>query len=333
MHIFLVRKFNLIYLESLSLDISVILVSYNTIDMTKKALNDLFASVGNLEMEVFMIDNASRDNSAEVLRREYPHITLIENQQNVGFGRANNQALPFIRGRYVLLLNTDAFVESDTLFKTMQYMEAHPKCGMLGVRLLGRDGTLQPSCRYFPTSWNIFLERTNLKKFFKHTKLIDDMSWDHNSVRNCDWVPGCYALIRKEVIDQVGLFDPRYFLYYEEVDHCFAAKRAGWEVAYFPDSTVVHVGGESAKQDAAISSKSHQIESLQIESELLFFRKNHGLIGVLAHLLLNSLADFILFVKALIKMKSPSDIFFNLKRAAFVWKMYFRTSFANVPTR
>ena len=96
MHIFLVRKFNLIYLESLSLDISVILVSYNTIDMTKKALNDLFASVGNLEMEVFMIDNASRDNSAEVLRREYPHITLIENQQNVGFGRANNQALPFI---------------------------------------------------------------------------------------------------------------------------------------------------------------------------------------------------------------------------------------------
>ena len=271
MHIFLVRKFNLIYLESLSLDISVILVSYNTIDMTKKALNDLFASVGNLEMEVFMIDNASRDNSAEVLRREYPHITLIENQQNVGFGRANNQALPFIRGRYVLLLNTDAFVESDTLFKTMQYMEAHPKCGMLGVRLLGRDGTLQPSCRYFPTSWNIFLERTNLKKFFKHTKLIDDMSWDHNSVRNCDWVPGCYALIRKEVIDQVGLFDPRYFLYYEEVDHCFAAKRAGWEVAYFPDSTVVHVGGESAKQDAAISSKSHQIESLQIESCCLLY--------------------------------------------------------------
>ena len=297
------------------------------------ALNDLFASVGDLELEVFMIDNASRDNSVEVLRREYPNITLIENNKNVGFGRANNQALPFIKGRYVLLLNTDAFVEPDTLIKTKQYMDTHPRCGMVGVKLVGRDGVLQPSCRYFPTAWNIFLERTNLKKYFKHAKLIDNMSWDHTSVRSCDWVPGCYALIRKEVIDQVGLFDPRYFLYYEEVDHCFAAKRAGWEVAYYPDTTVVHIGGESAKHEAAISSQSRQIESLQIESELLFFRKNHGVLGVITHLTLNSLADFILFLKALIKLKSPSDIFFYLKRALFAWKMYFLTRFANVPTR
>lgn len=301
--------------------------------MTKKALSDLFASTGNFDMEVFMIDNASKDGSAEILRREYPNITLIENKQNVGFGRANNQALPHIKGKYVLLLNTDAFVEPDTLIKTKQYMDAHQSCGMLGVRLLGRDGVLQPSCRYFPTSWNIFLERTNLKKIFKNTKLIDDMTWDHESVRSCDWVPGCYALIRKEVIDQVGLFDPRYFLYYEEVDHCFAAKNAGWEVAYFPDTTVVHIGGESAKQEAAISSKSRQIESLQIESELLYFRKNHGFLGVLKHLFLNSLADFILFLKALIKLKSPSDILFNLKRATFVLKMFFRTHFATTPTR
>jgi hypothetical protein len=301
--------------------------------MTKKALNDLFASVGHFKMEVFMIDNASKDGSAEILRREYPNITLIENKQNVGFGRANNQAVPNIKGRYVLLLNTDAFVQPDTLIKTMQYMDANPKCGMLGVKLHGRDGVLQPSCRYFPTSWNIFLERTNLKKIFKNTKLIDDMAWDHQSVRNCDWVPGCYALIRKEVIDQVGLFDPRYFLYYEEVDHCFAAKRAGWDVTYFPDTTVVHIGGESAKQEAAISSKSRQIESLQIESELLYFRKNHGIFGVVNHLFLNTLADFILFLKALIKLKSPTDILFNLKRAIFVLKMYIRTNFATKPTR
>jgi len=301
--------------------------------MTKKALGDLFSSVGNLEMEVFIIDNASRDHSAEEIRRDYPNITLIENEQNVGFGRANNQALPLIHSDYVLLLNTDAFVQSDTIIRTMQYMETHQKCGMLGVKLLGRDGVLQPSCRYFPTPWNIFLERTNFKKFFKHAKLVDDMSWDHASVRSCDWVPGCYALIRKEVIDQVGLFDPRYFLYYEEVDHCFAAKRAGWEVVYFPDTPVVHIGGESAKQDAAISFKSRQIESLQIESELLYFRKNHGFSGVLAHLLLNTLADFILFLKDLIKLRSPATIFFNLKRASFVWKIFFLTNMATQPTR
>ena len=330
----LCKFFDSVFLfRKLSLDISVILVSYNTLEMTKKALNDLFASIGDLKIEVLMIDNASKDGSAGMLRREYPQITLIENAKNVGFGRANNQAVPLVRGKYVLLLNTDAFVQPDTLLKTKQYMDEHPKCGMLGVKLLGRDGVLQPSCRYFPTSWNIFLERTNLKKVFKSTRLIDNMAWDHNSVRDCDWVPGCYALIRKEVIDQVGLFDPRYFLYYEEVDHCLAAKRAGWQVTYFPDTTVVHIGGESAKHEAAISSKSRQIEALQIESELLYFRKNYGFFGVINHLILNTLGDFILFLKALIKLKSPADIAFNLKRAWFVINMYFRTRFAQVPTR
>ncbi|MDO9127841.1 MAG: hypothetical protein Q7U42_13320 [Parvibaculum sp.] len=135
------------------------------------------------------------------------------------------------------------------------------------------------------------------------------------------------------MIDQVGLFDPRYFLYYEEVDHCFAAKRAGWEVAYFPDTPVVHIGGESAKLESAISSKSRQIESLQIESELLYFRKNHGLIGVFVHLLLNSFADFILFFKDIIKLRAPATTFFNLNRALFVWKIFFRTRFATQPTR
>lgn len=301
--------------------------------MTKKALDNLFSSFGDFSMEVFMIDNASKDNSSEMIRREYPNITLIENNLNVGFGRANNQALPLIHGRYVLLLNTDAFVQQDTLYKTMQYMDAHHKCGILGVKLLGRDGTLQPSCRYFPTPWNIFLERTGFKQFFKQAKLIDDMSWDHNVARNCDWVPGCYYMIRKEVIDQVGLFDPRYFLYYEEVDHCFTAKSAGWDVTYFPDTTVVHIGGESAKQESKISSKSQQIESLQIESELLYFRKNHGLIGVFLHLLLNSLTDFILFLKDFIKLRPLAKTMFNLKRALFVWKMFFRTSLATQSTR
>lgn len=257
----------------------------------------------------------------------------MENERNVGFGRANNQALPFVRGRYVLLLNTDAFVEPDTIARTVDYMNAHPGCGILGVKLLGRDGVLQPSCRFFPTPWNIFLERTNLKRIFRNTKLVDDMSWDHNTVRSCDWVPGCYCLIRKEVIDQVGLFDPRYFLYYEEVDHCFAAKRAGWEVVYFPDAPVVHIGGESAKQESEISAKSQQIESLQIESEMLYFRKNRGLAGVLNHLLLSSLADLIQFFKDLIKLRSPARILFNLKRALFVWKMFFQTRLATQPTR
>ncbi len=307
------------------LDISVILISYNTIEMTKDALNHLFASLRNFEMEVIVIDNDSKDNSADILRSEYPQITLIENKKNVGFGRANNQALPYIKGRYVLLLNTDAFVEADTISKTIQHMDANPQCGILGVKLLGRDGELQPSCRYFPTPWNLFLHRTGLSRIFRHAKMVDDMAWDHASVRDCDWVPGCYYLIRKDVIDQVGLFDPRYFLYSEEIDHCFAAKGAGWKVTYFPHSSVVHIGGESAKSDGEITSSGRQLSSLQIESELLYFRKNHGLGGVMMNMFLGTLADSILLLKDIIKLRRPRWFVMHFTHVLLVWKLFFLT--------
>lgn len=306
-------------------DISVILVSYNTIEMTKTALRHLVASPCDSEMEVIVVDNDSKDRSAEILRREYSQIRVIENNKNVGFGRANNQALPYINGRYVLLLNTDAFVESDTIDKTVQYMDANPECGILGVKLLGRDGELQPSCRFFPTPWNIFLGRTGLNRFFKRTKMVDDMSWDHASVRNCDWVPGCYYLIRKEVIDQIGLFDPRYFLYYEEIDHCFAAKRAGWKITYFPYSSVVHIGGESAKSDGEITPSGRQVESLKVESELLYFRKNHGLNAAIANVFLVTLADVIQISKDIVKLRRPLWFFVHLRHSLLVWKCFFRT--------
>jgi N-acetylglucosaminyl-diphospho-decaprenol L-rhamnosyltransferase len=314
-------------------DIAVILVSYNTIEMTKKALNLLFASNHNYAMEVFVIDNDSKDHSAEILRSEYPNITLIENKKNVGFGRANNQALPYINSRYVLLLNTDAFIEQDSIAKTVQYMDLNPQCGILGVKLLGQDGELQPSCRFFPTPWNVFLNRTGLNRIIKHTKMVDNMSWDHASVRDCDWVPGCYYLVRKEVINQVGLFDPRYFLYYEEMDHCFATKQAGWQVRYFPYTSVVHIGGESAKSEGEITSSGRQINSLQIESELLYFRKNYGLFTTLLNIFLTTLADSIQIIKDILKLRRPKSRFVNLTHSLLVWKTFLYTRMGTKPTR
>jgi N-acetylglucosaminyl-diphospho-decaprenol L-rhamnosyltransferase len=316
-----------------TLDISVIFVSYNTIEMTKIALSHLFTSAHNYQLEVFVVDNDSKDHSASILRNEYPNITVIENKKNVGFGRANNQALPYINSRYVLLLNTDAFVEPDTVAKTIHFMDTNPDCGVLGVKLVGRDGMLQPSCRYFPTPWNIFLIRTGLNRFFSHIKMVDDMSWDHGSVRDCDWVPGCYYLVRREVIDQVGLFDPRYFLYYEEVDHCFAAKKAGWRVTFFPFSTVVHVGGESAKSEGEITSSGRQIESLQLESELLYFRKNHGLFAVLADVFLISFADMLQTIKNIFKRKRSRNCCVHMRHLLLIWKLFFETRIGRQPTR
>ena len=261
-------------------------------------------AAGVLKLQVIVVDNASRDGSAELLRTKFPNAELIENRVNVGFGRANNQALPRARGRYVLLLNTDAFVSPDTLPRTVDFMDTHPRCGVLGVKLVGRDGSLQPSCRYFPTPWNIFLTSAGLTRFFPGARLVDDMSWDHASVRECDWVPGCYYLVRRDVIERVGLFDPRYFLYYEEVDHCRAVRQAGWSVTYYPFTPVVHLGGESAGTEGPLTRAGRQISTLQIESELLYFRKHHGMTGVLAAVFLAALSDALSVCKGLLRLDS-----------------------------
>jgi GT2 family glycosyltransferase len=268
--------------ESNDVDITIVVVSYNTGHLLDRLFSALAAAQGSLRLQIIVVDNISRDNSIEILREKYPFVELIQNDTNVGFGRANNQALLRMHGRYLLLLNTDAFVAPDTLAKTFEFMERNPCCGVLGVKLVGENGALQPCCRFFPTPWNIFLVAHGLEKYFPKTQLIDDLSWDHQSVRQCDWVPGCFYLVRKAVLDQLGLFDPRFFLYYEEVDHCRRVRQAGWDVTYYPYTEVVHVGGESAKSDAPLTRAGRQISKLQAESELLYFRKHYGILGVVA---------------------------------------------------
>jgi GT2 family glycosyltransferase len=283
--------------------VSVILVSYNTCKLSLLSLEHLFKTKSCYDFKVFVVDNSSKDNSATLIKKEFPEIYLEENVVNVGFGRANNQVLSKTKGDYVLLLNTDAFVSEDTIEKTVNYMQSNPKCGVLGVRLIGRDSVQQPSCRFFPTPFNLFAFQIGLQRFFSTIQLVDPLDWQADKTQKCDWVPGCYYLVRKQVIDEVGLFDPRFFLYSEEVDHCFQVKKAGWEVHYFADATVVHIGGESAKSDGEISSSGRQLNLLQAESNLIYFRKNLGLISCIQHVIFVLIADFVTALKCLIKMK------------------------------
>lgn len=316
------------------MDISVIVVSYNTAGLLEQCIGNLRTAFDDrLKVEIVFVDNASKDNSVEVIKTKFPECRLIANTMNVGFGRANNQALPFVTGRFILLLNTDAFVAPDTLSKTAAYMDANPHCGILGVRLEGRDGELQPSCRYFPTPWNTFLRRTGLNRNFAGVRMVDDMAWPHDAVRTCDWVVGCYYLVRREVVDEIGLFDPRFFLYFEEVDHCFAAKSKGWDVVFYPHTTVVHLGGESAKSVGAVTKSGQQLERLQIESELLFFRKNFGLASTMGSVFLSALADTFNWAKRVFKPGVPLDSKGTWHRIALVVSTFFRTRFATRATR
>ncbi|MHC8320943.1 glycosyltransferase family 2 protein [Pseudomonas sp. GB2N2] len=316
-----------------SAPLDVLVVNYNTAGLLQPMFNALRQPSSAQPARYLVVDNASADNSLECLATVCPEALLLANKDNVGFGRANNQLVEHLQGKYALLLNTDAFVAPDTLQKTLDYMEAHPDCGVLGVRLVGRDGDLQPSCRFFPTPLNVFLSRTGLERFFPRVKRVDDMEWDHASVRECDWVPGCYYLIRREVIDQVGLFDPRYFLYYEEVDHCKRVKHAGWKVVFYPHTTVVHIGGESAKSVDELNAASRQIPRLQIESELLYFRKHHGAAGLAWHMFLVCLGDLILALKALLKGRGRVAIRACWEHARVTWALLRDTQFASQPTR
>ncbi len=295
--------------------LTTLLVSFNTRDLLTPCLSALAVARAPLgHSPVIVVDNASSDGSAEYLEQHHPDVQLIRSSKNLGFGRANNLALPEVSSKYLLLLNTDAFVPPDSLTKTLEFMEATPSCGILGVRLVGRDGELQPSCRFFPTPYNTFLARTGLARWLPATRMVDDMDWAHDEVRECDWVPGCFYLIRADLLARVGLFDSRYFLYYEEVDHCFAVKAAKSTVIYYPHVSVVHIGGESAKSLGAISAGGRQVEVLQIESAQIYFRKQFGLPGLAWHLFLEELAGLVLIAKAAVHRKGWREIGYHLRR-------------------
>lgn len=273
-----------------SADIAVILVSYNTAHLLDDCLGALRAASQGLRLQIIVVDNASRDDSVRLLRSRHPDVDLVTNRVNCGFGRANNQALARVRAPLVLLLNTDAFVAPDALQQACAVLHRRADVGIVGARLSGRDGVLQPSCRFFPTPRSQFAQTTGLRRLVGNPLPVDDPDWDPDVPRDCDWVPGCFYLVRRSVIDQVGLFDARFFLYLEEVDHCRSARQAGWKVTYCPGAHVVHIGGESARMDGPISAVGRQVPVLQMESELLYYRKWHGLGGVLLHLGLNLLA-------------------------------------------
>lgn len=311
---------------------SVIIVSYNTESLLAPVLKALEAGQGELRLQVIVVDNASRDGSVEFLKKEFPNVELVQNPVNEGFGRANNLALPMIRGRYVLLLNPDAFVSSATLSKSVKFMDENDRCGVMGVKLIGEDGALKPSCCYFPTPWNVALKMTRLDGFFPNTRFVEDMSWDHASVRACDWVPGCYYMVRRVVIETVGLFDPRFFLYCEDVDHCCRVRDAGWDVIYYPFSQVVHIGGQSAKAFDGPTDDNRQVPTLFTESWLLYLRKHHGLAGMLSIAFLTILADVSAAFKRTI-LRDKKQARERLKHAQLVFRILRDTRLASRPTR
>jgi len=232
-------------------DLSIIIVSFNTHDLLRECLTGVLAEAASLHCEVLVVDNASGDGSAAMVQSEFPEVRLLESRVNLGFGAANNLAFEAARGRFFVLLNSDAFLAPGALRLAVQHMENTPGCALGGGRLVGRDGEAQPSARAFHSLLGDGIVLTGLAAKFPRSRFFGkfDRTWaDQDRICEVDWVPGAFCIIRPEVLREIGTFDPAFFLYYEEVDLCLRFKQAGYRICYWPDVIVTHIGGESSRQ-------------------------------------------------------------------------------------
>ncbi|MCC5875550.1 MAG: glycosyltransferase [Candidatus Sumerlaeia bacterium] len=240
-----------------SVDLSVIIVNYNARALLLDCLDSLPTATTNHHMETIVVDNDSQDGSVEAAGEwvppdQFSAPEIIANMGNLGFTKANNQGIARSSGRYVVLLNNDTVVHPDAFGQAIEYLDKHPDIGAAGLRLLNRDGSLQLSCRRFPSfSQALFNRYSILTRLFPNNRfsreyLMTDM--EHNEVRDVDWVSGACLLIRREVLDQVGDLDERFFMYSEDVDFCYRVWEAGWRVTYLPFAEVTHLIGQSSRR-------------------------------------------------------------------------------------
>lgn len=292
-------------------DLSIVVVSYNTRELTRACLENLCKCGKGLDMEVILVDNHSLDGSVDMVQRKFPWVIVISLKINAGFAGGSNVGICRARGRYILLLNSDAFVRADTLKTSLNFMERHSKVGVLGCQLTDSEGGWQPSARMLPSLLNKLFHVTGLAGRFPKSRLFgrqDFTWWNHSGPKNVGWVVGAYFMIRKETLNQIGGLDDRYFLYFEEIDFCRTASKAGWDVVMHPKIRVIHLGGQSsAHTGKRISAKGKQLETLRLTSEYRYYRKFHGWAGVLATASVEFFWNLAIYLKHLF-MTSPHSL-------------------------
>ena len=235
-------------------DVSIVIVNWNTREMLRDCLRSVYESTTTVLFETIVVDNASCDQSVEMIESEFHAVRLIKNNQNRGFGAANNQGMEIARGRYVLLLNSDTLAHKHSIDHSVQFADEHLGAGVVGCRVLNRDGSLQESCFMFPSLLNWALHASYLYKLFPRSRFFgrEQMSWwDRVDERQVDVVTGCFMLVRREAIREVGVFDERFFMYAEETDWCLRFAQAGWQRWFTPGGEITHFGGGSAPKYGA----------------------------------------------------------------------------------
>ena len=265
--------------------LSVIIVNWNTCDLLVKCLQSIVADCGpqiataaeeasderphRPTIEVFVVDNASSDDSARMVKTRFPWAYLIENAENLGYAQANNQAIDLANGKYILLLNSDTEVHPGAFAALIDFMEKTPKAGAAGAHLLNSDGTLQPACQPMLTPWREFVRLIFLDRFL-HVTVYEAEWWKTEEPRRTEVIKGACLMLRRTALEQVGPLDGSYFMYTEEVDLCYRLGEAGWQLWWVPAAKVTHHGEASSRQVA-------QTMYVQLyRSKIQFYRKYGG---------------------------------------------------------
>lgn len=234
------------------LKLSIVIVNYNVKYFLEQALLSVFKAGAGIAMEVFVVDNNSQDGSAEMLKSRFPQVRLIENKDNPGFAKANNQAIKQASGEYILLLNPDTVLEEDTLSVCIDFMDKHPDAGALGVKMIDGSGVyLQESKRGLPTPMVSFFKITGLNAVFPKSKLFNYYYMGHlheEETNVVEVLAGAFMFMRKETLDKIGLLDEMFFMYGEDVDLSYRVSLGGYKNYYTPDTKIIHYKGESTRK-------------------------------------------------------------------------------------
>jgi N-acetylglucosaminyl-diphospho-decaprenol L-rhamnosyltransferase len=265
------------------MDVSIVIVSYNT----SKLLDECIVSIKKettVSSEVIVVDNASTDNSCQMLREKYPEVTLIENRENAGFARANNQGFAIASGKYYFMLNPDTLILAGAIDKLVAFMESNHDVGICGPRNIGVDGILKYNCDHFPSVWNVFCEYTNIVNRFPSVPLFRRTNmryWDYADQRDVERMVGCSLMIRSDLYKKLDGLDDHYFMYFEETDFCFRASRLGIRTVYFPHAVIIHYGGESSQSQSIETVIDGTISTHFLNSQYYFMQKNYGTVHAL----------------------------------------------------
>lgn len=281
-----------------TIDLSVIIVSWNTRQTTCDCLKSIFEQSIKLNYEVIIVDNNSSDDSVENIKKQFPSVKLICNKENLGFAKANNIGINASNGKYVCLVNSDIILLDRCFEKLIDFMDNEGSVGLAGPHILNVDGSLQVSCRTFPSIWNNLCQTIGLNYLFPRSPFFSEpfmKYWAHDEDRKVDVLSGCFWIVRREALNKIGLLDESFFMYGEDIDWCKRFHQAGWDVMFYANAKAIHLGGASSN-NAPIR---FYIE--MEKADLQFWKKHHGKLAETAYKVLLIFRHFLRLISGVLQ--------------------------------